>query len=54
MEKNENKIITKEEYFYFEWLIIEKQITSEKYSLLSEKEIHDLIDEYTMFLKTQL
>jgi hypothetical protein len=38
-----------EEYFYFEWLIIEKKMTLEKYSLLSEKETNDLIREYSKF-----
>jgi hypothetical protein len=41
--------LNSEEYFYFEWLIIEKQITSEIYSSLSEKEIRDLINEYIIF-----
>lgn len=40
----------KVEYFYFEWLIVEKHMTSEEYSELSEKEMHDLIEEYNIFL----
>jgi hypothetical protein len=43
--------MTAEEYFYFEWLIIEKQMTPELYSILSEKEIYDLIDKYRRFKK---
>lgn len=40
-----------EEYFYFEWLIVEKQMTPEKYSLLSKQEICNLINEYKIFLQ---
>lgn len=43
--------MNQQQYYYFEWLIVEKKMTSEAYSLLSEKEIHDLIDEYSIFLK---
>jgi len=38
-----------EEYFYYEWLIIEKQMTSEMYLSLSYKEIYNLIEEYNKF-----
>jgi len=43
--------MTKEEYFYFEWLIVEKNMTSETYSLLSNEEIYNLIKEYDVFKK---
>jgi hypothetical protein len=39
----------KEEYFYFEWLIVEKNITLEIYSLLSNRKIFNLIKEYELF-----
>jgi len=40
---------TSEEYFYFEWLIIEKNMTVEAYSLLTNREIYDLKNEYNNF-----
>lgn len=43
--------MTTEQYFYFEWLIIEKQMTPEIYSSLSKAEIFSLIDEYGKFKK---
>ena len=43
--------MTSEEYFYFEWLIVEKKMTSEEYSSLNEKEIHSLMNEYEVFRK---
>jgi len=42
---------TSEEYFYFEWLIIEKKMTSEMYESLNENEIYNLIKEYNIFKK---
>jgi hypothetical protein len=41
----------KDEYFYYEWLIIQKHMTLEKYMSLSEIEILNLINEYKIFLK---
>jgi hypothetical protein len=43
--------MTAEEYYFFEWLIIEKRMTSEAYSKLSNKEIHCLLEEYGKFKK---
>jgi hypothetical protein len=43
--------MTSEEYFYFEWLIIEKQMTPEKYSSLSKTEVNNLVNEYVEFAK---
>ena len=40
---------TSEEYFYFEWLILGKNMTAEAYSLLTDKEIYDLKVEYINF-----
>ena len=45
--------MTSEEYFYFEWLIIEKKMTSEIYSSLSKNEVRDLINEYEKFINKQ-
>lgn len=41
--------ITQEEYFYIEWLIIEKQMTAEKYSSLENREKNILLKEYLKF-----
>ena len=41
--------ITKEEYFYFEWLILEKHITYEIYLTLSNNEKNNLVNEYIKF-----
>jgi len=41
--------MTKEEYFYFEWLIVAKRMTEERYSALSKEEINDLVEEYGKF-----
>lgn len=43
------KPMTQEEYFYFEWLIIEKQMTAEKYSSLEDREKKGLFEEYLKF-----
>jgi len=43
--------MTSAEYFYFEWLIVEKQMTLEMYSSLSDNEIQKLIIEYSQFAK---
>jgi len=41
--------MTSEEYFYFEWLILEKKMTLETYSSLNDKEIKSFKDEYEKF-----
>jgi hypothetical protein len=41
--------MTPDEYYYFEWLIIAKNMTPEIYSSLNDKEIHNLINEYKVF-----
>jgi hypothetical protein len=38
--------ITVEEYFFYEWLIIEKEFNAESFSLLSSKDKENLIKEY--------
>jgi hypothetical protein len=48
-----NMNMTLEQYFYFEWLIVEKKMSLEKYSSLNDKEIRDLINEYGTFVKQQ-
>jgi hypothetical protein len=45
--------MTSEEYFYFEWLIVEKKMTSEIYSSLSKNEVRNLINEYEKFVSKQ-
>lgn len=41
--------MTKEEYFFYEWLIIEKQLTEEKFKQLTPQELKDLKTEYSSF-----
>jgi|GEM_PF-5004512 hypothetical protein len=38
--------ISKEEYFFYEWLIVEKEISKEKFKKLSHKEFEVLLQEY--------
>lgn len=43
--------ISSEEYFFIEWLIIEKGMTEEKYSKLTENEFVALKAEYARIMK---
>ena len=38
------------EYFFFEWLIIEKNMTSEQFTLLTNKQFDELKAEWTRAL----
>lgn len=40
------------EYFFYEWLIIEKQMTEENFNNLSEIEFENFKNEYVKFCKT--
>lgn len=42
--------ISAAEYFFYEWLIIEKRITAEKFQLLTKVELKDLYNEYMGFV----
>lgn len=41
--------MTTREYFFYEWLILEKRITSDKLQLLTQQEMDALACEYTEF-----
>ena len=43
--------ITADEYFFFEWLIIEKKMTSETFELLSNEQFDALKLEWAAFMK---
>lgn len=44
--------MTKDEYFCYEWLLLEKHVTSEKYKLLTQLEYNALQVEYRTFKTT--
>jgi hypothetical protein len=41
--------ITPEEYFFYEWLIINKNMTDEQFKQLIPKELISLQEEYNVF-----
>jgi hypothetical protein len=45
--------LTSVEYFFIEWLIIEKGMTEEKYNALTDKELFNLKKEYIIFCLKQ-
>ena len=54
MASNNTKIggiMTSKEYFFYEWLILNKQIDSKTFNKLSTAELHALRKEYASFEK---
>jgi len=43
--------ISKDDYFFYEWLIIQKQMTIDVYKKLSAKELIELKVEFNLFYK---
>ena len=46
--------ISKEDYFFYEWLIIQKRITEEQFKQLKPSELEALKAEYGKFKKRSL
>jgi len=44
--------MNEKEYFFYEWLIIGKQMSQEEFEKLSETEFKNLKSEYAEFCKT--
>lgn len=44
--------IPESEYFFFEWVILDKRLSEEQFSALSDKEYANLRKEYNEFTKT--
>lgn len=49
LRKEHQMEISKAEYFYFEWLILDKNISSEQFEKLTEEEHQALRKEYAEF-----
>ena len=45
-------IMTSKEYFFYEWLILEKKMDSDTFSKLTRAELHTLKKEYAAYEKT--
>jgi len=46
-------IISKKDYFFYEWLIVGKKISEEKFKQLKPTEIKALKTEYSKFERTE-
>lgn len=44
-------MVTTEEYFFYEWMIVEMGITAERFAVMSEEDIEDLKLEWIGFVK---
>lgn len=49
-----NKVITKAEYLFMEWLILHKQIDEKSYMELSDYDYCELRKEYLKWIKTAI